>query len=674
MLILSILIALIISVLVAWLLYRADKKRSVPYPLVTAGLRGIVTFLTLFLLISPKINKRNTEEQKPIILFLQDNSQSIKNALGSESGIYQKKITELNNKLAKDYRLITWNLDGAKNKDSLFEYSAPGTNLTAAITEVTELYGQQNLSAVILASDGWYNEGNNPIYTDIPLNGSFYSIAIGDTSIPQDIRIAKLYANKSTSLNSQWEVRADILANRCNGIQQNVELIDASGNVAASAPISVNSDKFDANVSFLVKVNKAGVQQYTVRIGKAGNEQNIANNKISLFVDVVEEKKKILLLAAAPHPDIKAIADAVKGLDQYDLTIRMANEMPASFQEYACIILHQLPSNNANVPATLLRNKSVWYIAGVQNNYFELNQLQKVVNFGMGIVTRSAEPQYNKSFNSFTLPPDIGTVTDLLPPLSVSSNEINAQANAQILWSDNNGKPLWAILSGTNPTAVLSGEGIWRWRIYEYKNTQQHTVIDECIRQTINFLTSNNNGKAFRTEMPKYVWNNPEHVQLNAFLYNANNELLNQPEVNLALKDSNGRGQNFVMERNGSAYRIDMGALSAGKYTYTATTSYNGKNLSDQGSFLVTASSLEDQESGCNYPLMYALAEKNNGATFTLNTIGSAYDSIVHNNSIRPLLNEQIEASELINWKWIFFLILLVATAEWLLRKYWMAM
>lgn len=674
MLILSFLIALIVSLAVAWLLYRADKKRVVPYPFVTAGLRGLITFLTLFLLIAPKINKRNTEEQKPIVLFLQDNSTSFKTALGPDLSNYQKKVTELNSKLSKDYRLITWNLDGARQKDSLFQYDAASTNLSAAINEATELYGQQNLSAVVVASDGWYNVGNNPLYSEIPLNGALYSIAIGDTNIAQDLRIAKVYANKSTSLNSQWEVRADILANRCNGIQQTVQLSDASGNVVASAPISINSDKYDGNVSFLVKANKAGLQQYNISVGKAGNEENLANNKVNVFVEVVEEKKKVLLLAAAPHPDIKAIADALKGLDQYELTVKLANEMPSSFQEYACIVLHQLPSNNTNIPAALLRNKSVWYIAGVQNNYFELNQLQNAIKFGMGIVTRGAEAQYNKGFNSFTLPANIAAVSDMLPPLSVSANDFTAQANAQTLWFDANEKPLWTILSGNQATAVLSGEGIWRWRIYEYKNTQQHTVVDECIRQTINFLSNNNNGKVFRTEMPKYVWNNPEYVQLNAFLYNANNELINQPEVKLSLKDSSGKVQNFVLERNGNAYRINMGALPAGKYTYTAGTNLNGKNLIDQGSFVVSSSSIEAQENGCNYTLMYALAEKNNGATFTLNNLNAIYDSIKNNNSIRPVLNEQIEASELINWKWIFFLILLLAATEWLLRKYWMAM
>lgn len=674
MLFLSFFIAFILSAAATWLVYRADKKRLVPKPFITAALRGLLIFLTLILIISPKIKKRNTEELKPIVLLLQDNSSSIQKALGKEADKYQQKLLELQNKLAKNYRLIQYNLDGAYPKDSPLRYNAASTNLSKAINEATELYSQQNLSAIVLASDGWYNEGNNPLFSDLPINGSLYSIALGDTAIPQDIRIAKVYANKSTSLNSQWELRADIVATRCNGVQQNVVLSDAQGNIVATAPISINSNKFDASVVFSVKANKIGLQQFKLSTAKIGNEQNLANNNANIFVEVLEEKKKILLLAAAAHPDVKAISEAIKGLDQYELTIKIVNEIPSNLQEYAAVILHQIPSNNNTNSAANFKGKNLWLIAGIQNNYYESNQIQKAVSFGLGIATRSAEAQLNKNFSSFSLPNNLAAICDILPPLSISASDFKIQANAQVLFSDINGKPLWAMVSGEQNSAVLCGEGLWRWRLYEYKNTKQNLVVDECIRQTVHFLTANNNAKPFRTELAKYIWSNPEHIQINAFLHNANNEQINKPEANIIIKDSNGQSMNFAFERNGNAYRLDLGALAPGTYTYVASTNYEGKNLTDQGKFLVSSSTLEDQENGCNYPLMYALAAKNKGQTFTTQNMLSVYDSIAHNNAIKPLLSEQIEQADLIDWKWLFAIILLIATAEWLLRKYWMAM
>jgi hypothetical protein len=49
------------------------------------------------------------------------------------------------------------------------------------------------------------------------------------------------------------------------------------------------------------------------------------------------------------------------------------------------------------------------------------------------------------------------------------------------------------------------------------------------------------------------------------------------------------------------------------------------------------------------------------------------YDSIIANKRITPLIETHTETVPLVNRKWYFFIILLLAVAEWLLRKYWLA-
>lgn len=38
--------------------------------------------------------------------------------------------------------------------------------------------GGQNLGAVVMASDGIYNEGSNPAYTNAPVSAPVYAIAL----------------------------------------------------------------------------------------------------------------------------------------------------------------------------------------------------------------------------------------------------------------------------------------------------------------------------------------------------------------------------------------------------------------------------------------------------------------------------------------------------------------
>jgi hypothetical protein len=53
--------------------------------------------------------------------------------------------------------------------------------------------------------------------------------------------------------------------------------------------------------------------------------------------------------------------------------------------------------------------------------------------------------------------------------------------------------------------------------------------------------------------------------------------------------------------------------------------------------------------------------------------MANVYDSITANENIKPVIETNIETVPLIDRKWFFFLVLLFAVAEWLLRKYWLA-
>jgi hypothetical protein len=675
MLWLSLLIALSLSLIAGFLLYKADKKRAVPYPAVTASLRGLLIGLTVLLLLAPQIRKRSTHTQKPVIVFLQDDSRSVAAALGENAAKYRQDISTLNNKLAAKFTLVTRTLEHAVPADSLFDFRAPATNIAAALEEVTELYGQQNLGAIVLASDGRYNQGANPEYLPLPMNGMLYALAIGDTTQQQDLRIGKLYYNKTVGLNNQFELRADVVAKGAAGYRDNITLKDESGNVLATAPVYISADRFDGTVSFTIKAAKAGLRHYTISAPVAGTEKNTENNRAAAFVTVTETKKKILLLAASPHPDLKAISEALQGIDEYELETRIADRLPENLGDYHCIILHQLPALGTGIGAAWNTiPKSTWYITGVQSNFPQLNQMQQMVQFRAGNVLHDADPEWNNTFSLFSLPADIAAIVDKLPPLSIPSGEWSGSAAVQPLFRQASGLPLWSFYTGNVPAAFLFGEGLWRWRMYEYKATGKHEVIDECIRQTISFLTADNKSKPFRTELPKYVWTGQEFIQVAAYLYNSNNELLNTPDATISISDSAGKARNFNFEKNGNSYRINIGALPAGNYRYKAQVSYNGKNFVDEGNFAVTATELEAQETGCDYALLHALAQKNNGTVFSTAQTSALYDSLLNNTNIRPLITETEETAPLVDWKWYFFLVLLLATAEWLLRKYWMAM
>ncbi len=672
------LIAIVLSLGAGYWVYTADKKRAVPYSWLTALLRSIVIFLTLLLLLVPTFTITRNEIQKPVILLLQDNSRSISVALGNDSAKYRTDVEELANKLSDKYNVVKWGFGSTVQTDSIFKYKQQTTDIASALARAQEFFGTQNLGAVILATDGRFNQGVNPLYQQLPLHSLLYSVALGDSATQKDIRITQTYNNKVVTLNSQFEIRVDIVAMLCNGYSNNVQLKE-NGEPLSSTPLSISSDRYDRSVSFTVKAEKAGLHHYVINIPDADGEKNTTNNHKDVFVEVVDEKKNILIASAAPHPDVNAIKEALEGLESYKVTIRTADNFPTSLDNYQVIILHDLPSQNSSVSRELMAvKKPIWFIIGTQTNITALSQLQKFATLNVNpMATHDAFGDYNTAFGIFILPQNVQAVLDKMPPLSVPLGRIQVTPNTNVLFrqkvAGNDAAPLWVLQQGTTPMAMLMGEGLWRWRLYEYKDFNEHNVIDECIRQTVSFLAANSNERPFQVVLPKYIWSDQEPVTLNAYLLNHNNEQINTPDAQFTITDSSERKQNFSFERSGSAYRLNIGVWAGGTYTYTGHTTFEGKTYTATGSFVVESIPLELMETGADYPLLYGLARKYNGSLVPGSKISSLYDSITRNQNIKPVIQTNTETVPLVDWKWYFFLILLFATAEWLLRKYWLA-
>ncbi len=672
-------IAVILAVGAGFWTYLADRRRAVPYPWLTSLLRSLLVFFTLLLILVPTIVITKNITEKPVIVLLQDDSRSVGNALGGDSAAYRKDVEALVSRLSDKYKVIRWGFGNTIQPDTLFQYRQPATDISSAINRAQEYYGMQNLGAVILATDGRFNQGMNPLYQQAGLHSPLYTVAIGDSARQKDLRITRVYANKTVAVNSSFEVRADIVAELCKGYNNSVSLKE-DGGMLSSVPLDVNTDKYDRSVSFTIKAAKAGLHHYIVSVPEAEGEKNTANNRKDVFVEVVEEKKNVLIVSAAPHPDVTAIKDALAGMESYKVTVTTADNFPASLTNYNVIILHGLPSlRNRLAPQLLAAKKPVWFIVNNQTDFAAVNSMEQLTHTNISPTQpRDMLAAYNPSFNLFILPQTIQSVTDKMPPLTVNVGSVLAAPGANDMFVQKvsagaNPMPLWVLQQGATPAAILLGEGIWRWRLYEFKNFSDHSVVDECIRQTVAFLSANNSERPFTVSLPRYIWSDQEPISLNAYLLNANNEQVNTADAALTITDSAGSKQNFSFERSGTAYSLNIGIWAGGTYTYSAHATYNGKTYTANGSFVVESMPLELMESGADYPLLYGLARKYNGGFVPAKNVSSLYDSITHNEQVKPVIQTNTESVPLVDRKWYFFIILLVAVAEWLLRKYWLA-
>ena len=69
----------------------------------------------------------------------------------------------------------------------------------------------------------------------------------------------------------------------------------------------------------------------------------------------------------------------------------------------------------------------------------------------------------------------------------------------------------------------------------------------------------------FRVKLPKKIYEN-ETLSISAQLYDANYELLNEPEANILLRNTQGREFAYTLNKTAQSYDLDVNDLEAEQY------------------------------------------------------------------------------------------------------------
>jgi hypothetical protein len=195
-------------------------------------------------------------------------------------------------------------------------------------------------------------------------------------------------------------------------------------------------------------------------------------------------------------------------------------------------------------------------------------------------------------------------------------------------------------------------------------------LVDEYILKTAQFLAVKHDKKQFRTTLQKSVFTENEPITFDAELYNENYELINSPDVNLTITDEANTKKKYSLNKEGNSYSLSLGNLSAGKYAYTSQTAYNGKNYSASGNFSVVAINIEDVNTTADFGMLNQLAKNYGGEFVYPSEINSIKDKIKNNQAVKTILRTQVNTEPLINWKWLFGILIFLLSLEWFIRKY----
>ncbi|MBX0333313.1 VWA domain-containing protein [Pontibacter sp. HSC-14F20] len=675
-----ILACLAVGALYAWLLYSKRTPWSAGINYALAAVRFVVVSFLCFLLLGPLLRYVKNSTQSPTIVFAVDNSQSV--ALFSDSVQLrqaQQGLQDLRNKLQEqgiqtEVRILGES-DAPENLSEL-QYEVETTNLNQLLRDVQRDFEQQNLAGVVLLSDGIVNQGTSPTYANF--NYTIYPVAVGDTVPKKDIVMASLRYNKVSYSGNRFPLEAELQQQGFDGSTVTVQLKE-NKKVIERKTVTLKAGQPLQQVPFQVMASGLGKRHYEVEVLPEQDEFTELNNSRSAYIDVVKGKIKVLVAAASPHPDIKALRAAIESNENYETELFIPGLTTLRQQDYDVAVLHQLPGRTAGGEAALnlvrQKNLPALYIVGPQSDIGNFNRL----NVGIRINTPGQSDEVtsviNPNFSTFKVAEEATERLQQYPPATVPYGDYQLNPNTETVLYQQVGrvrttKPLLTVQTvGDKRNAALLASGTWQWRLTETANHENAAVYDKLITNLVQLLTAPRNKKRLNVYPQLNEYTSSDEIRFAAEAYNEALEPIYGQNITLKIQDTEGAEKSFEFANGENQSGVNIGTLPGGRYTYTATTRINGSLQQDKGEFVVEERQLESLHAVADHNLLYQLGANTGSKLYYPAQIAQLEQDILKAEH-KDLIYSTESLNDLVDLKWLFFVILALVCGEWFVRKY----
>ncbi|MCB0496928.1 MAG: VWA domain-containing protein [Cyclobacteriaceae bacterium] len=670
-------ICLLVGAGYAWLQYSKSGPWSKRLNYILAILRFLVVSFICVLLLEPFVQTITNYFEKPLIVLAIDTSESISiDYSESELEKLKKDISRLENKLEEkgyEVKFVGSNGIDIVNSDSI-QFTVSTTDLSAQLNQIKSSYKERNLSGIVLLSDGLFNEGYSPLA--ISFSKPIYTIGLGDTSSIKDLSIKEVVHNSTVYEGNSLQLEVQILNTHMGKGSSQIKVFRNRELVDTEKVDFANGQSFIKR-TLSIPAKGSGKQSMQVVLEPVEGEYTPLNNSATIYYDVIDARKRILLLAAAPHPDIKAIKASIEQNEYYE--VDLAYKLPANL-DYELIILHEFPTlvSSSQERDKLFASKvPKWLIVGDASDFrFLQNDLHVLSKDSFSGKDDFVRPVWNADFGAFTVSIDfIEWISDLPPvasPYGLSSNLVNSKIMLyKQIGNITTPEPLLAFSKQEDQNfGILFGTGIWRWKLDEYRSEQTQKNFDDLISKTVQYLSSDASKKRFYVSPKKNSYEVGEEVGFTTEQYNALFERVVGNKVTLNLKNEEGVSQSFSYVPINDNYDYKISNLKEGVYTYTATAKMDSITYSSSGQFVIKKLNKEALNPVADFGLLQKLADKTN-ATFTpYNNLSSFLQQIdsfspvstIHSNEKENPLNAIL---------WVLIALMALITSEWFLRKFY---
>lgn len=633
--------------------------------------RFFSTFLLLLFLCDFFFKTLQSQNERPLLIVALDKSASMLAAKDSSQVVsfVNKELEELKPSLSENFDISTiW--FGSEVKTEISDtFRDKESDFESLFRELEERYVNRNVGAALVFSDGIQNKGSVPLSAAENLGYPVYCIGVGDTTEFRDLKISKLSHNPIAFLGNAFPVDVFVQANQLQGKTAVLKLLQNGKEIARSSFL-LNSDVFASTIRFTLQAENLGINVYRAQLDIFSEEKNHQNNAQEFVVEVQDKRQKILLLGTVPHPDISALKESLLSSSAYDLDTRFTEEFTGSAEAYNLVILHGAgTSQKPLIEQCQEKGVPFWVIRPSSSDVFPGLRLN-------GNVSRynDSEPAVNNNFGLFTVRTELSGFLETCPAIKCAFGKHLVSNGAscliyQRIGSVETSEPLFLFNESSGiKSACFNGDGLWKWKMRDFAEHQNHELFNELIFATVHYLSVKNDKSQFRLRYTLIV-NENEDVEMEADVYNKSYEAIHTAEVNLVLQNTKNKTFKYSFSSNGKFYQSNLGQLPPDEYTFTATSKAGDELLQKKGRLVVKEMNAEQTNLVANHRLLNQLAKRSGGAFYNMEEILQLKKDLESKKEIKTITFSVSRLNRLLDWPLVFFILLLSLGLEWAVRK-----
>lgn len=563
-------------------------------------------------------------------------------------------------------------------------FDGPRTDLARALDAPATRLAGRNLQAIVLVTDGRVTAGRSPLAVADRLGVPVFVVALGDTARRRDVSIAAVVANRRVLPGAPQPVEVRVRGVGARAGESATVTLRLNGVVVGTQTVALPEGDGEVPVAFDYVPPASGAVRLDATVTPISGEATAANNARSASADVQATRRRVLLLAGAPDPDVAAFRTALDADAALDVTVRI-QRAPGQFYDAAApdpadfdvAVLLGAPGP-ATDDALLARMAAaprlgLVVVAGTRTDW---GRLASVLGETLpASLTAGAERDVRvRVADGAAAHPALTGVASLdvlpsLPALRLATSGPSLSPAARVLLEGTGGEPIVvAERRGRRRAVLVTASAWWRWRQLPEAQADLATVFPALVSRWVAFAASDA-APDVQIQSTEPVYGDGEPVTFDAQV--VGDEGAGVEDATVEVTVSGPVARTLAMRPIGAGrYALDAGALPPGTYRYTGRATRSGAVLgTDRGAFEVGSTPAETADPTADLPLLRALAEATGGAVVRPDSLDALRRRFETSPAFAPSLVAGEDETTLFDRWPLFALLVLLLTAEWALRK-----